>query len=66
MSLQELHNIEFEKLNLHEMKDITADIIGGRTKKLRDELEALRLEARQRQCTGLVGRREGHIHANTH
>lgn len=44
MSLQELHNIEFEKLNLHEMKDITADIIGSRTKKLRDELEALLLQ----------------------
>ncbi len=44
MSLQELNNIEFEKLNLHEMKDITADIIGSRTKKLRDELEALLLQ----------------------
>lgn len=44
MSLQELDNIEFEKLNLHEMKDITADIIGVRTKKLRDELETLLLQ----------------------
>ncbi|MDO9266930.1 MAG: hypothetical protein Q7U00_07605 [Sulfurimonas sp.] len=44
MSLQELRNIKFEKLNLIEMKDITADIIGSRTKKLRDELEALLLQ----------------------
>lgn len=44
MSLQELDNIEFEKLNLHEMKDITADIIDSRTKKLRNELEALLLQ----------------------
>ncbi|MDQ1244613.1 MAG: hypothetical protein QG565_953, partial [Campylobacterota bacterium] len=40
----ELNNIEFEKLNLHEMKDITANIIDSRTKKLRDELEALLLQ----------------------
>lgn len=44
MSLQELDNIEFEKLNLHEMKDITADIIDSRTKKLRNELETLLLQ----------------------
>lgn len=44
MSLQELKNIEIEKLNLHEMKDITADIIDSRTKKLRNELEALLLQ----------------------
>ncbi|MFA5455119.1 MAG: DUF6781 family protein [Sulfurimonas sp.] len=44
MSLHELNNIEFEKLNLHEMKDITADIVGDRTKNLRDELEALLLQ----------------------
>ncbi|OHD96934.1 MAG: hypothetical protein A3E21_04810 [Sulfurimonas sp. RIFCSPHIGHO2_12_FULL_36_9] len=44
MSLQELQNIEFGKLNLHEMKDVTADIIGNRTKKLRDELEEILLQ----------------------
>ncbi|MDQ1268629.1 MAG: hypothetical protein QG560_1272 [Campylobacterota bacterium] len=44
MSLQEMQNIEFAKLNLHEMKDITAEIIENRTKKLRDELEALLLQ----------------------
>lgn len=41
MSLQELQNIEFNKLNLHEIKEITSTVIGNRTKKLRDELEEL-------------------------
>lgn len=44
MSLQELQNIEFNKLNLHEMKDITAEIVESRTKKLRDELQELLLQ----------------------
>lgn len=44
MSLQELQNIEFAKLNLHEMKDITAEIVESRTKKLRDELQELLLQ----------------------
>jgi len=44
MDLQELQKIEFEKLNLHEIKDITSAIIGERTKKLRDELEELLLQ----------------------
>lgn len=44
MSLQELQNIEFSKLNLHEMKDITAGIVESRTKKLRDELQELLLQ----------------------
>jgi hypothetical protein len=44
MSLQELQNIEFAKLNLIEMKDITAEIIESRTKKLRDELQELLLQ----------------------
>lgn len=44
MSLQELQNIEFTKLNLHEMKDITAEIVESRTKKLRDELQELLLQ----------------------
>ncbi|MCK9472216.1 DUF6781 family protein [Sulfurimonas sp.] len=44
MGLQELKNIELNKLNLHEMKDITTDIIESRTKKLRDELEDLLLQ----------------------
>lgn len=44
MSLQELQNIEFTKLNLHEMKDITAEIVESRTKKLRDELQELILQ----------------------
>ncbi len=44
MSLQELQKIEFTKLNLHEIKDITAEIIGNKTKKLRDELEEILLQ----------------------
>ncbi|MFA5233542.1 MAG: DUF6781 family protein [Sulfurimonas sp.] len=44
MSLQELQNIEFNKLNLHEMKEITTETVESRTKKLRDELEALLLQ----------------------
>lgn len=44
MSLQELQNLEFAKLNLHEMKDITAEIVESRTKKLRDELQELLLQ----------------------
>ncbi|MDD5372998.1 MAG: hypothetical protein PHO62_06190 [Sulfurimonas sp.] len=44
MNLQELQKIEFEKLNLHEIKDITASIIDERTKNLRDELEELLLQ----------------------
>ncbi len=41
MSLKELKNIELQKLNLHEMRDITTDIIDKRTKKLRDGLQKL-------------------------
>ncbi|MDD5401127.1 MAG: hypothetical protein PHQ93_08080 [Sulfurimonas sp.] len=44
MNLQETQKIEFEKLNLHEIKDITSTIIGERTKNLRDELEELLLQ----------------------
>ncbi|MBW6489210.1 DUF6781 family protein [Sulfurimonas sp.] len=44
MSLQELQNIEFQKLNFQEMKDITAEIVEGKTKKLRDELQELLLQ----------------------
>lgn len=41
MSLQELKNIELQKLSLHEMTDVTTDIIDNRTKKLREELQEL-------------------------
>lgn len=41
MSLRELKNIELQTLNLHEMRDVTTDIIDKKTKKLRDELEEL-------------------------
>lgn len=44
MDLQETQKIEFEKLNLHEIKDATSAIIGERTKNLRDELEELLLQ----------------------
>lgn len=44
MNLQEMQNIEFQGLSLHEMKDITADIIEKKTKKLRDELQELLLQ----------------------
>lgn len=44
MSLQELNNIELQKLNLHEMRDVTTDIIDNRTKKLRGQLEELLLQ----------------------
>lgn len=44
MNLQELQKIKFEKLNLHEIKDITSTIIGDRTKNLHDELEELLLQ----------------------
>ncbi|MEK6660112.1 MAG: DUF6781 family protein, partial [Campylobacterota bacterium] len=44
MNLQELQKIEFEKLNLHEIKDATSAIIGERTKNLRDELEEFLLQ----------------------
>jgi len=44
MSLKELQNIEFEKLNLHEMKNVTTEIIESRTKKLSDELQELLLQ----------------------
>ncbi|HEY9203527.1 MAG TPA: DUF6781 family protein [Sulfurimonas sp.] len=41
MSLQELKNIQLQELNLHEMRDLTTDIIDKRTKTLRDELQEL-------------------------
>lgn len=41
MSLQELQNIQLQELNLHEMRDLTTDIIDKRTKTLRDELQEL-------------------------
>ncbi|MBE0515271.1 DUF6781 family protein [Sulfurimonas sp.] len=41
MSLRELKNIELQTLDLHEMRDVTTDIIDKKTKKLRDELEEL-------------------------
>ncbi|MGE4420186.1 MAG: DUF6781 family protein [Sulfurimonas sp.] len=44
MNLQELKNIELQTLNLHEMRDITAEIIDNKTKKLRGELEELLLQ----------------------
>ena len=44
MNLQELKNIELQTLNLHEMRDITAEIIDNKTKKLRGDLEELLLQ----------------------
>jgi hypothetical protein len=44
VNLQELKNIELQTLNLHEMRDITAEIIDNKTKKLRGELEELLLQ----------------------
>lgn len=41
MSLKELKNIQLQELNLHEMRDITTDIIDNRTKKLKGELQEL-------------------------
>jgi len=41
MSLKELKNIELQKLNLHEMRDLTTDIIDKKTKRLRDGLQKL-------------------------
>lgn len=41
MSLKELKNIKLQELNLHEMRDLTTDIIDNRTKKLKDELQEL-------------------------
>jgi len=44
VNLQELKNIELQTLNLHEMRDITAEIIDNKTKKLRGDLEELLLQ----------------------
>ncbi|OHE03891.1 MAG: hypothetical protein A2329_08550 [Sulfurimonas sp. RIFOXYB2_FULL_37_5] len=44
MELQELQKIDFGNLSLHEIKDITSEVIGKRTKNLRDELEDLLLQ----------------------
>ncbi|PNV83048.1 MAG: hypothetical protein C0627_07535 [Sulfurimonas sp.] len=44
MNLQELKNIELQTLNLHEMRDITTEIIDNKTKKLRGDLEELLLQ----------------------
>ncbi len=44
MNLQELKNIELHTLNLHEMRDVTAEIIDNKTKKLRGDLEELLLQ----------------------
>ena len=41
MKAENLHNIEFNKLNLHEIKDITSSVIDENTRSLRDELETL-------------------------
>ncbi len=41
MSLKELKNIQLQELNLHEMRDLTTNIIDDRTKKLKDELQEL-------------------------
>ena len=41
MNLEELQKIEFEKLNLHEIKEITSAIIVEKTEGLRSELEEL-------------------------
>ncbi|MCK9455023.1 DUF6781 family protein [Sulfurimonas sp.] len=41
MGLPELKNIQLQELNLHEMRDLTTDIIDKKTKKLRDELQEL-------------------------
>lgn len=39
-----LENIEFNKLNLHEIKDITSSVVNDRTKELQAELENLLLQ----------------------
>jgi hypothetical protein len=44
MNLRELQKIEFEKLDLHEIKDITNKIIAEETEGLRSELEELLLQ----------------------
>lgn len=44
MDLQELKNVEFEKLSLQEIKDIASKAIDSKTKKLREELEDLLLK----------------------
>lgn len=47
MNLQELSNIKISELDLHEIKDITSNIINQKTKDLRDELEDLMLQKEQ-------------------
>lgn len=47
MNLQELDNIKLVELELHEIKDITSNIINQRTKELRDELEELMIQKEQ-------------------
>ncbi|DAB28819.1 MAG: hypothetical protein A2513_11445 [Sulfurimonas sp. RIFOXYD12_FULL_33_39] len=45
MSLQEIkNNIEFDKLNLNEIKEVASSIINENTKSLKDELEELLLQ----------------------
>lgn len=44
MNLQELQKVEFEKLNLHEIKDITSTVIANETEGLCSELEELLLQ----------------------
>lgn len=47
MNLQELSNIKLSELDLHEIKDITSNIINKKTKDLRDELEELMVQKEQ-------------------
>lgn len=47
MNSQELSNIKLNELDLHEIKDITSNIINQKTKDLRDELEELMLQKEQ-------------------
>lgn len=41
MSLQELHTIEFGKMDLHEIKEVTQSIVAAKTKELHDTLAEL-------------------------
>jgi len=44
MSLSELKEVEFDKLNLHEIKELVENVIGSRTKNLHDTLAELLLQ----------------------
>lgn len=47
MDIKELQNIEFSKLSLHEIKELSSSIVENNTKALRDEIEQIMVQKEQ-------------------